>query len=89
MKFTFNIRSRNLIRVTPENSHPLKNHSVWNIFVSVVETTQKIDKSQTDNLTLTYLIYFHLLILPTPCRVVLILSLRVNMVRGDHSSKSY
>ena len=55
MKVTFNIRSRNLICVTPENSDPLKYHSVWNIFVSFVETTQKIDKSQTDNLTLTYL----------------------------------
>ena len=54
MKVTFNIRTRNLIRVTPENSDPLKNHSVWNIFVSFVETTQKIDKSQTDNLTSIY-----------------------------------
>ena len=44
-----------MILVPPENSDPLKNNSVWNIFVSFVETTQKIDKFQTDNLTLTYL----------------------------------
>ena len=55
MEVTFNIRSRNLIRVTPENSNPLKKSFSLENFRFVCRNDAKIDKSQTDDLTLTYL----------------------------------